>query len=280
MRITELPNNNKLHVPQTHRNRIISASIKEPCINTNSTTIFSAKPNSGKSLCVQSFLRRKCQYRKAFTHVYVVAPSGSRKSFKNCVFQDHPEEKLFDELNDDTLDTLENALQEVNDEDDEDQAAAPQYTLWIFDDVQAALKQNRQFENRLKNIFCSYRHRNLSIWVLVQSWKAVPKQIRDCVRAVYQWNPASLREIETFHDEVLPHLTKQQIKELFKHVYRKPHDFLFVDRQENKLARNMTPLLIDTAEDGAPESTPRLATRSKSGGKRVLNFGNADDSKS
>ena len=99
----------------------------------------------------------------------MVAPTGSRKSFKNCVFKDHPEEKLFDELNDDTLDTLENALQEVNDEDDEDQAAAPQYTLWIFDDVQAALKQNRQFENRLKNIFCSYRHCNLSIWVLVQS---------------------------------------------------------------------------------------------------------------
>ena len=107
MKITELPNNNKLHVPETHRNRIISSNIKEPCINTNSTTIFSAKPNSGKSLCVQSFLRRKSQYRKAFTHVYVVAPSGSRKSFKNCVFKDHPEEKLFDELNDDTLDALE-----------------------------------------------------------------------------------------------------------------------------------------------------------------------------
>jgi hypothetical protein len=91
------------------------------------------------------------------------------------------------------------------------------------------------------------------------------------VRAVYQWRPSSLREIETFHDEVLPHLTKQQMKELFKHVYRNTHDFLFVDRQENKLARNMTPLLLDTAEDDSPEDE-RLATRRKPGGRRALVF--------
>jgi len=90
------------------------------------------------------------------------------------------------------------------------------------------------------------------------------------VRAVYQWRPSSLREIETFHDEVLPHLTKQQMKELFKHVYRNTHDFLFVDRQENKLARNMTPLLLDTAEEDSPEG--RTAKRIKPGAKRALVF--------
>jgi hypothetical protein len=61
------------------------------------------------------------------------------------------------------------------------------------------------------------------------------------------------------------------MKELFKHVYRNTHDFLFVDRQENKLARNMTPLLLDTAEDDSPEDE-RLATRRKPGGRRALVF--------
>ena len=50
----------------------------------------------------------------------------------------------------------------------------------------------------------------------------------------------------------------------------------FVDRQENKLARNMTPLMIDTEADGAPDTT--FAKRIKPGARRVLDFGNADDS--
>ena len=251
MHIKERPTENSICVPATTRNRVISSTIKPPCVNTCATMLFVAKPNSGKSVACQSFLKRKTQYRKAFHHVYLVAPAGARSAFKSCVFKDHPEEKVFDTLGEDTLDSLEEHLDQVGEENDEgqdDPEYETQYTLWCLDDVQAELKVPA-IEKRLKNIFCSYRHRCLSVWCLVQSYMAVPKQIRDCTRCVLQWKPSSLREIETFREEVLGMLTMDQMKTLIKVVYKEKHDFMWVDRERRTITRNLAKLQITMDDD-------------------------------
>ena len=76
-------------VSASHRSHVILPNIQPPCINTNNTMLIAAKPNYGKSLLVQSMLKRKRQYRCAFDHVYLVCPPASRKAFKSDVFRDH-----------------------------------------------------------------------------------------------------------------------------------------------------------------------------------------------
>jgi hypothetical protein len=244
MRITETPTNNRLVVSASHRNHIISPHIQPPCINTNNTMLIAAKPNYGKSSLVQSMLKRKRQYRCAFDHVYLVCPPASRKAFKSDVFCDHSEEKQFDSLDDDTIDILEAELEKNNAASDDPND--PVHTLWIFDDVQASL---REHERRLLHILSSYRHRNLSVWILMQSWMAAPKKIRDVCRSVIQFKMSSGKEIETFAEEVLPGFSPPQIKQLLKYVYRDRHDFTWVDREKNTLTRNMDFLHVQDSDD-------------------------------
>ena len=122
----------------------------------------------------------------------------------------------------------------------------PVHTLWIFDDVQVSL---REHEKRLLHILSSYRHRNLSCWILMQSWMAAPKKIRDVCRSVIQFKMSSGKEIETFAEEVLPGFSPPQMKQLLRYIYRDRHDFTWVDREKNTLTRNMDYLCVEDEED-------------------------------
>ena len=244
MRITEKPTNNKLIVSASHRNHVISPHIQPPCINTNNLMIVSATPNKGKSSLVQSMLKRKRQYKCALDHVYLVCPPASRSAFKSDVFTDHSEEKQFDMLDDDTLDILEAELEKNNSESED--INDPVHTLWVIDDCQHALKEH---EKRLLKIFSSYRHRNLSVWLLVQSYMCVPKKVRDLSRSVIQFKMASGKENETFAEEVLPYFTHTQMRQLLKYIFKDRHDFTWVDRELNTLTRNMDFLNVEESDD-------------------------------
>ena len=244
MRISEKPTNNQLVVSKSHRNHVISPNIQPPCINTNNVMIVSAAPNRGKSSLVQSMLKRKRQYRGAFDHVYLVCPSASRNAFKSDAFSDHSEEKIFDSLDDETLDVLEAELEKNNAESDD--VDDPVHTLWIWDDCQSQLKH---LERRILHILSSYRHRNLSCWIIVQSYMCVPKKVRDLSRSVIQFKMSSGKEIETFAEEVLPIFSPVQIKQLLKYIYRGRHDFTWVDRELGTLTRNMDYLCVEDEDD-------------------------------
>jgi hypothetical protein len=193
---------------------------------------------------VQSLLKRKRQYRGAFDHVYLVCPPASRNAFKSDAFSDHSEDKIFDSLDDDTLDVLEAELEKNNAESES--ADDPVHTLWIWDDCQSQLKA---LEKRILHILSSYRHRELSCWIIVQSYMCVPKKVRDLSRSVIQFKMSSGKEIETFASEVLPAYSPQQIKQLLKYIYRSRHDMTWVDRELGTLTRNMDYLCVED-EDG------------------------------
>ena len=205
--------------------------------------IVSATPNKGKSSLVQSMLKRKRQYKCAFDHVYLVCPPASRSAFKSDVFTDHSEEKQFDNLDDDTLDVLESELEKNNSESED--INDPIHTLWVIDDCQHALKEH---EKRLLKIFSSYRHRNLSVWLLVQSYMCVPKKVRDLSRSVIQFKMASGKEKETFAEEVLPFFSHTQMRQLLKYIFKDRHDFTWVDREMGTQTRNMDFLNVEESD--------------------------------
>ena len=57
------------------------------------------KPASGKTTLIMSWLSSKRVFKKMFHHVLVVMPISSTKSMKKNPFKNHPEQKMFNELN-------------------------------------------------------------------------------------------------------------------------------------------------------------------------------------
>ena len=66
---------------------------------------------------------------------------------------------------------------------------------------------------------------------------ALPKKCRDIARIVTMFKPSSMREIETWAQEVLPGFKFDDVKQLMRHCYKDRHDAVMVDRQKDSIAR-------------------------------------------
>ena len=73
-------------------------------------------------------------------------------------------------------------------------------TLFLIDDIIAneALYKRRQ---PLLELAISGHHRNHSLWLLTQSYTAVPKNIRRQAKMLYVWYPKNRMEMNTIHEE-------------------------------------------------------------------------------
>ena len=126
-------------------------------LNSYSFTAIIGRPGSGKTSLVISFLTGKGDkkvFRKVFNHVLIVMPSSSRNSMKKNPFKNHPDEKMFEELNYDTIETIYNNLLESSEN--------KQKTLLILDDVGASLKNN-EIQKILRKIIYNRRHLKVHI---------------------------------------------------------------------------------------------------------------------
>ena len=72
--------------------------------------------------------------------------------------------------------------------------------LFIIDDIIAneSLDKRRQ---PLLELFISGRHRGLYLWLLTQSYCAVPKNLRKQTKTVFVWYPKERRDLKMIHDE-------------------------------------------------------------------------------
>ena len=73
-------------------------------------------------------------------------------------------------------------------------------TLFLIDDIIAdeALDKCRQ---PLLELGISGRHRGHSLWLLTQSYTAVPNNIRRQAKMLYVWYPKNRTDLNTFHEE-------------------------------------------------------------------------------
>ena len=115
-------------------------------LNAYTFDVLCGKPGSGKtSLMIGMITGKKDKqiYRKVFNNVLVVMPRTSIQSMKKNVFKKHSEEKIFEELDLPTIETIYSKLVEASNEDEN--------TLLILDDVGASLKNNDIQKNIQKN---------------------------------------------------------------------------------------------------------------------------------
>ena len=250
MRITEIKSDSKIKVPKTNRNKVICDSIKPPLPNKCFTALISARPNSGKSVLCESLISK--QYRRCFDSVIVCMPETSRSCFANSCLEHADPSKVFDELNEETVEEVYDLIVANRDAgDDEDEEY---YSLLLLDDCQAALR-NKAVERRIRGILANYRHLNVVVLCCVQNYMSVSKQCRDLFRCLFQFATPSRLERQRIHDEWAGALDKNQFSELVNYVWDKKHNFLFVDRQSDTFHKNLNRLKLDTREPKKEEES-------------------------
>jgi hypothetical protein len=216
-------------------------------LNNYSLNVLCGKSGSGKTSLLVSFLTGKSEnkvYRKCFDNVVVVMPTNSRQSLKKNIFEHHPQNKLFDELNLESITKIYEMLEEAVSEEPK------KNTLLILDDVGASLKK-KEILFLLKKIIFNRRHLRCHIICLVQSYISLPLEIRKLSTNVIAFKPAKpeaenlFRELfETKHD---------MMDKIIKYVYKKKGDYLFLNVDSQKMYKDFDELVIDDGEESDDE---------------------------
>ena len=198
-------------------------------LNNHSTTLMIGKPKSGKTSLLYSFLKSKELLRNVYDKIFLFQPSQSRASMKDKIFDNIPDDQKFEELNLENLNDVEKNLDEGS-------------NIIIFDDQTAYLKDN-EIQKKLKEFVFNRRHKHLSIIFLVQSWLSVPKDIRKLFTNIFVFK-VSKNEMEQIFDEVVE-LPKQYILPLMKLTYDKPHQYLFINTDSQRLFKGFDEIIVE-----------------------------------
>ena len=73
-------------------------------------------------------------------------------------------------------------------------------TLFLIDDIIADETLDKHHQPLLE-LAISGRHRGHSLWLLIQSYTAVPNNIRRQAKMLYVWYPKNRTDLDTIHEE-------------------------------------------------------------------------------
>ena len=231
----------KIDAPDFVCDKPIADGIEPPLPNTAHFAAVIGSAGSGKTSLMVNFLTNKKMYRQAFDHVHMCCPKNSLGSLKKDIWENHPSDKMHDTLDWYTLDTIhKKALDRANVKPD------PETTLLIIDDQTVWLKK-KEIESKLREIIYNRRHLRMSVWILAQSYNAMPLNIRKTLSHFYLFRPRNKKEAESIWEELL-FIPKNTGNALLKFVYRDLHDFLMGDANTGQVYRNFNEVSI--TEDG------------------------------
>jgi ABC-type molybdate transport system ATPase subunit len=212
-------------------------------LNNYGFNVLCGKSGSGKTSLLVSFLTGKSEnkvYRKCFDNVVVVMPTNSRQSLKKNIFEHHPQNKLFDELNLESITKIYEMLEEAVSEEPK------KNTLLILDDVGASLKK-KEILFLLKKIIFNRRHLRCHIICLIQSYISLPLEIRKLSSNVIMFKPSKV-EAENFFRELFE-TQKDMMDKIIKYVYKRKGDYLFLNVDSQKMYKDFDEIVIEDGED-------------------------------
>jgi len=194
---------------------------------------------SGKSNILVNLLLRDEFYNKDFDgeNIFLVSPSikNDEKLKKIIKIKEIPEENLFTEYDEETLDAVYQMLQ-----DEYEEAVAnkekPVNKLIIFDDMSynGALKAKQH--GIINKIFSNGRHINLSIITTAQKYSDLLTASRENANGAIFFNCSNkqLELIEADHNYLG---NKKEFMKMFRNVMNAPHSFLVVNYTNPKEQR-------------------------------------------
>lgn len=215
-------------------------TIKAPFQNCNFFYTIVGAPGSGKTTFMFSTLTTKSKadriYYKVFKDILYVCPKNSRSSVKDNPLEDL--ETVFDELGDEVKDVIIDNKKKYDEDNDKNYQQ-----LLIIDDCSSDLKKLRNIE-LLSELSKNRRHLNLSIILLVQYLRDIPRSIRSQPSAVIIFKPANGLDFDIIRKEYI-NMKSDIFMQLMDFVFKDKHDQLFIDRNNNDLFKNLQKIIIN-----------------------------------
>lgn len=195
----------------------------DPLLLHNNSTVYiiSGRRGSGKSTLALSLLNSKLAYRKRFKNIFLISPTArTDKKFEKLVDELQEDNKYFEELNEDNIESILDIIKTDNMENDKKNLHAI-----VLDDVVLDLPKKKS--SILNKLVIESRHHNCTLLILSQKYNAIPTIIRANMDLISFFPSLNTKEVSTFQEDL------NISKELFYKVYNKatqsPNSFLHVN---------------------------------------------------
>ena len=226
MHIEELAKPNlkkvKMNVDDIIDEKIMKYPMSADLFARTSFNVILGKMGQGKTSLITNFV--KTIFRRAFEHMIVFIPTGSRKSIENDIYGKHiPDADLYDALTPENLDEVIEKLEENADNEEN--------TLLIIDDFQAALKDPEVLA-RLQKIVTRMRHMRTTIFILQQNFQKMAKFLRELVTNVITFNVGKSQLDKLFEETV--QLDKNKFQALIDLAFQERNDWIAINVNGNR----------------------------------------------
>lgn len=111
--------------------------------------------------------------------------------------------------------------------------------LIVFDDLVGSSLFSGKKDNPFKRLNTNHRHYSISMLMVTQAYKEIPKTVRTQFSCVIVFEIANEKELEVIFEENPMNLKRDQWMELYQHATDGDHDFLFINYQKPKRLRMM-----------------------------------------
>jgi hypothetical protein len=167
-------------------------------------------------------------------------PNNSRKSIKNNPFEDLPEDQSFDEFNNEVINKVKSVREEFDEMDKKKKRSRNQ--LLILDDITATLK-NIDIQKALIELATNRRHYKLSIILLVQYVRSIPRAVRSQSTILIFFKPSNYLDSKIIEEEYI-NLKKDDYDDLMRFVWVNAHDYLLVDKNSESYYKNLNKIVF------------------------------------
>ena len=202
--------------------KLLKYPMVEDLFSRTSFNIICGKPGAGKTSIITNFV--KTIFKKAFEHILVFMPEGSRRSIENDIYgKQLPPGDLYDAL---TADNLEDVIEKLAESSEEGEN-----TLLLIDDFQSALK-DPDIQKRLQTIVTRMRHLRCTIFILQQNFQKLPKFLRELVTNVITFNIGKSQLNKLFEETV--QLDKEKFQNLIDLAFKDKNDYIIINVNGNR----------------------------------------------
>ena len=237
--IREIENDVTIVPPKFVVDKVLAKGIPKPLPDKSFFMVLSGPPGSGKSSMLVSLCTAKPPnkvYRGVFDQIILCMPEHSRNSMETDAFQGIDKRKVFDELNDKTIQQIFSQVEKFSKQGEQ--------TLLILDDQASFLKASPMISKTLAHMMNNRRHLRLSCIATLQVFNFLPMVLRKVVTHLVFWKPRHRNELESLQE--LMNLDKQQMLQLIQYSFRDKHDHMMVVPESGDLYRNFNTLEITT----------------------------------
>jgi hypothetical protein len=224
--------------------------IQPPFENKSFFYIIVGKPGSGKTSVLINMMDNPKIYKKVFTKILLCMPKNSRLSLKDNIFEDLPEDQLFDTLNESILTKIKSIKDEFEqDKEDRLENGKPpicRHQLLILDDVTAHLKESENI-NMLIELATNRRHYNLSIILLVQFLRSIPRPIRFFTTSCIFFKASNNLDTAVLREEYI-NLPKNIFESLLNFVFdTDAHDYMIINKDTNTYYKKLQKIIFNNS---------------------------------